>query len=100
VSYRLLTPSLTAPGSVAVPVFLTGAPVGAPEVLASPAADGRLLVPVVPGLIAPSFMAPWDAPGPTLPWLDAPSVGWAFWAKAAGVERTRKQADAKMAFFI
>ena len=72
-NYRLFTPSLMAPGSVAVPVLFTGAPVGAPEVLASPAAEGRLLVPVVPGLIVP--LAPSDAPGPTLPWLDAPSVG-------------------------
>lgn len=33
-SYRLFTPSLMAPGSAAVPVLFTGAPVGAPEVLA------------------------------------------------------------------
>jgi hypothetical protein len=61
------------------PVLLTPAAVGAPELLASPAADGwctmplfipEPFIPVVPdgGLVA--------APGPTLPELDAPGAGW------------------------
>ena len=44
--YRLI-PLLTVPGSVPVPVALGPAAVGAPELDASPAADG-LLLPVVP----------------------------------------------------
>jgi hypothetical protein len=52
-------------------VFLTPAAVFAPEVLASPRGEGLLLVPVVPLCMVPllSFIAPLDAPGPTLPWL-------------------------------
>jgi hypothetical protein len=40
-------------------------------VLASPRGEGLLLVPVVPLCMVPllSFIAPLDAPGPTLPWL-------------------------------
>jgi hypothetical protein len=57
-----------------VPVFLTPAAVSAPEVLASPRGEG-LLVPVVLFIVPLlPFMAPSDAPGPTLPWLDAPPV--------------------------
>jgi hypothetical protein len=48
----------------------------------------------------PSFIAPSDAPGPTLPWLDAPPEGWAVCAKAAGVPSANMQAEAKMIFFI
>ncbi|MCK1518394.1 hypothetical protein IVB22_39180 [Bradyrhizobium sp. 190] len=57
-------------------MFLTPAAVSAPEVLASPPGDG-LLAPVVPLFMVPvpSFIAPSDAPGPTLPWLDAPPLG-------------------------
>jgi hypothetical protein len=55
--------------------ILTPAAVLAPEVLASPPGEGLLLAPVVPWFMVPlpSFTAPCDAPGPTLPWLDAPS---------------------------
>ena len=62
---------------MAVHVLLTPAAVFAPDVLASPPGDGLLLVPVVPCFMVPmlSFIAPCDAPGPTLPWLDAPSEG-------------------------
>ena len=69
-SYCLFTPFWTAPGSLAVPVLPGPAAVPAPEVLGSPPAEGLLLVPVVPCFIAPSFVAPWDAPDPTFPWLD------------------------------
>ena len=48
------------------------------------------IVPVSP-VVVPCFMASWDAPGPTLPWLDAPS----FCAKAAGEASAKIQAEAK-----
>jgi hypothetical protein len=98
VCHRLLTPFCTAPGSVAVPVLFVPAAVSAPEVLASPRGEGGLLAPVVP--VAPFFIAPSDAPGPTLPWLDAPPVGCVVCAKAVGVASARIHADAKMIFFI
>jgi hypothetical protein len=68
-----------------VPVLFGPAAVLAPEVLASPPGEG-LLAPMVPLFVVPlpSFIAPSDAPGPTLPWLDAPSLGWAVCAKAVG----------------
>jgi hypothetical protein len=72
----------------------------APEVLASPPGEGLLLVPVVPLFMVPVsfFIVPCDAPGPTLPWLDAPSLGWAFCA-AAGKASARMQAEANTIFF-
>jgi hypothetical protein len=78
VCYCLLTPFCTASGCLAVPVLFGPAAVPAPEVLASPPGEG-LLAPVVPWFMVPvpSFIAPCDAPGPTLPWLDAPPLGWA-----------------------
>ena len=101
-SQRLFAPPWTAPGSVAVPVLLGPAAVPAPEVLASPRGDGLVLAPVVLGFTvpAPSLIAPCDAPGPTLPWLDAPSEGWLVCANAAGEASAKMQADAKMIFFI
>ena len=54
---RLLTPSLTAPGSFALPVLLAGELVGAPEVLASAGGEGGLRAPVVPWFMVPSFIA-------------------------------------------
>jgi hypothetical protein len=99
-SYCLFTPFCTAPGSLAVPVLFAPAAVPAPEVLASPPAEGLLLVPVVPCFIAPSFIAPSDAPGPTFPWLDAPGDGWAVCAKAVGVASAKMQAEANRIFFI
>jgi len=99
-SYRWFTPPLTAPGVVAAPVLLTGALVDAPEVLASPRGEGALLAPVVPWFMVPFFIAPSDAPGPTLPELDAPPVGWAVCAKAAGVASAKMQAEANRIFFI
>jgi hypothetical protein len=47
----------------------------------------------------PSFIAPCDAPGPTLPWLDAPSEGLVVCAPA-GEARAKMQAEAKTIFFI
>lgn len=47
----------------------------------------------------PSFIAPSEAPGPTLPWLDAPSVGCHFcWA--AGQTSANMHAEAAMNFLI
>ena len=68
ISYCLLTPFCTASGCLAVPVLFGPAAVPAPEVLASPPGEG-LLAPVVPWFMVPvpSFIAPCDAPGPTLP---------------------------------
>ena len=83
-----------------MPVLFGPAAVSAPEVLASPPAEGLLLVPVVPCFIAPSFIAPSDAPGPTLPWLDAPPVGWVVCAKAVGVASAKMQAEANSILFI
>jgi hypothetical protein len=79
-------------------VLLAGALVGAPEVLASPRGEGGLLVPVVMRLMVPSFIAPSDAPGPTLPELDAPPVGWV--CARAGVASAKMQAEANRIFFI
>ena len=78
-SYGLLTPSFTAPGVAAEPVLWVPAAVLVPEVLASPPGEGLLLAPVVPLFMVPVsfFIVPCGAPGPTLPWLDAPSLGWA-----------------------
>jgi hypothetical protein len=98
--YCLFTPFCTAPVSLAEPVLFGPAAVPAPEVLASPLGEGLLLAPVVPCCIAPLFIAPSDAPGPTLPWLDAPGAGWAVCAKAAGVASAKMQADVKRIFFI
>jgi hypothetical protein len=50
--------------------------------------------------MVPSFIAPSDAPGPTLPWLDAPPPGWVRCAKAPGVASAKMQAEAKSIFFI
>jgi len=99
-SYCLLTPSFTAPGVVAEPVLWGPAAVPAPEVLASPPGEGLLLAPVVPLFMEPVsfFIVPCGAPGPTLPWLDAPSLGWAFCA-AAGKASARMQAEANTIFF-
>jgi hypothetical protein len=72
--------------------------VGAPEVLASPRGEGGLLVPVVMRLMVPSFIAPSDAPGPTLPELDAPPVGWVY--ARPGVASAKMQAEANRIFFI
>jgi hypothetical protein len=47
-----------------------------------------------------SFIAPLDAPGPTLPWLDAPPVGCAVCAKAAGEQSAKMQVEANIIFFI
>jgi hypothetical protein len=47
---RWFTPLLTAPGSAREPVLLGQAAVGAPELLASPSAEG-----VVPGDFVPSL---------------------------------------------
>ena len=91
-SYCLFTPFCTAPGSLAVPVLCVPAAVSAPEVLASPRGEGALLAPVVPWFMLPSFIAPSDARGPTLPWLDAPPVGWVVCAKAVGVASAKMQA--------
>src|SRR3954449_9447765 len=99
-SYCLFTPFCTAPGSLAVPVLCVPAAVSAPEVLASPRGEGLLLAPVVPWFMVPSFIAPSDAPGPTLPWLDAPPVGWVVCAKAVGVASAKMQAEANSIFFI
>lgn len=99
-SYCLLTPFCTAPGSLAAPVLCVPAAVSAPEVLASPRGEGALLAPVVPWFMVPSFIAPSDAPGPTLPWLDAPPVGWVVCAKAVGVASAKMQAEASSIFFI
>ena len=84
-----------------MPVLLTPTAVFAPEVLASPPGEGLLLAPVVPWFMVPvpSFIAPCDAPGPTLPWLDAPSKGLVVCAPA-GEARAKMQAEAKMIFFI
>ena len=98
--YCLFTPFCTAPVSLAAPALFGPAAVPAPEVLASPPAEGLLLVPVVPCCIAPSFVAPWDAPDPTFPWLDAPADGWAVWAKAVGVASAKIQAEANRILFI
>jgi len=96
--YCLLTPSLIAPGSLAVPVLLTPAAVSAPEVLASPRGEG-LLVPVVPLVMVPPVLAaPSEAPGPTLPELDEPPVGCC--AKAEGEASAKMQTEANMIFFI
>jgi hypothetical protein len=86
---------------LAVPVLLTPTAVFAPEVLASPPGEGLLLAPVVPWFMVPvpSFIAPCDAPGPTLPWLDAPSKGLVVCAPA-GEARAKMQAEAKMMFSI
>ena len=70
----LFTPFCTAPGSLAVPVLFGPAAGSAPEVLASPRGEGLLLAPVVP-------------------WLDAPSEGWACCAKAAGEASAKMQAS-------
>jgi hypothetical protein len=97
--YRLLTPDFTAPGSVAEPVLFTPAAVLAPDVLASPLGEGLLArVLFFVGLL--DFIAPCEAPGPTLPALEAPSDGCAFCAKAAGEARASIQAEAKMSFFM
>ena len=56
------------------------------------------MVPV--SVVVPFFIAPCDASGPTLPWLDAPPVGWAVCAKAAGEASAKMQAEAKMIFFL
>ena len=98
--YCLFTPFCTAPVSLAAPVLFGPAAVPAPEVLASPPDEGLLLVPVVPCFIAPSFIAPSDAPGPTFPWLDAPGDGWAVCANAVGVASTKMQVEANRIFFI
>jgi hypothetical protein len=98
--YCLFTPFCTAPGSLALPLLFVPAAVPAREVLASPAAEGLLLVPVVPCFIAPSLIAPSDAPGPTLPWLDAPPEGCAVCANAAAEESAKMQIAANMIFFI
>jgi hypothetical protein len=100
VCYCLFTPFCTAPGSLAVPVLCVPAAVSAPEVLASPRGEGALLAPVVPWFMVPSFIAPSDAPGPTLPWLDAPPVGCVVCAKAVGVASAKMQAEANSIFFI
>ena len=91
ISYCLLTPFCTASGCLAVPVLFGPAAVPAPEMLASPPGEGLLLAPVVPLFVVPIsfFIASCDTPGPTLPWLDAPSIGWAFCAKAAGEASAR-----------
>jgi len=97
--YRLLTPDFTAPGSVAEPVLFTPAAVLAPDVLASPLGEGLLARGLFfVGLL--DFIAPCEAPGPTLPALEAPSDGCAFCAKAAGEARASIQAEAKMSFFM
>jgi hypothetical protein len=83
-------PSFTAPGWVSVPLLFTGAPVYAPEVLASRPEGWLLAAPVVPPVIVPCFIASYYAPGPTLPWLDAP----------AGEASSNMQAEAKTSFFI
>ena len=57
-----------------------------------------LLVPVVPWFVVPSFIAPSDAPGPTLPWLDAPPAGCVVCAKAVGVASANVQAEASRIF--
>ena len=101
-SYGLFTPSFTALGCVSVPLLLTGAAVCAPDVLASPPGEGLLLAPVVPLFVvpvSPCFTAPCDAPGQTLPWLDAPSDGLAVCA-AAGEASAKMQAETKTNFFI